>query len=146
MILTEQFVFFFSWEHCEFLSLSYLCLNTCKCLIIPSTIISPVLCEVSRICTVFWQFSNATGVSYLSRQLGKGRVRSFTGTIQMENEAITRFPIICIHPARRVRLTVGLENVLSALVPWFSPYPSQYTCLDILYIFRPYMIMFLCEI
>lgn len=96
-------------------------------------------------CPCFGNSCNAVGVSDLGRQLGEGRVRSFTGTIELENEVL-RPPVTTTHPLLVARLTVGLGNALSALGPYFLPFLDQYTRFDIIYLFRPYMIVFLYQV
>lgn len=60
---------------------------------------------------------------------------------RLENEALSH-PLSTIHRVLRVRLTFGLENVFSTFEPYLSPYPDRYTCLDIVYLFRLYGMVF----
>lgn len=93
-------------------------------------------------CLCFCNSCNAVCVSDLGRHLGEGGV---TGTMEIENEAL-RPSLTTIHPLLTVRLTVGLENALCALGPYFSSYADQCTCFDVVYLFRPYTIVFLYQI
>lgn len=137
VVLIDEFVFFFHWQDCEFLSLSYWCLNIsaqlCQARFQPGAMSS----QSSRICFLCLGNSwDSVGVSYLAGSWGK--VGSGPSLVPKTREWGSQ-PPSNHHPS--CPKGFGLESVFSTLEPYLSPYPD-YTCLDIVYLFRPYMMVF----